>query len=126
MRSAHNVAPPESEHELSPDDFELDSASPERAESELRRTRRSNLGLYVFAMVLSGAAAGLGIYAWHLVNEKEQLRSDVAKLVQVRDETQARVAQLVQESGEQQARTAQSDAEREQLRTALASATGQL
>jgi chemotaxis protein MotB len=126
MKSAHNVAPQQSEHELLPDDFEPESSAPQEPGSELRRTQRSNLGLYILAMVLSGAAAGLGIYAWQLVKEKEQLRSDVASLEQVRDETRARVEQLVQQSGEQQARSAQSDVEREQLRTALAAAAGQL
>ena len=144
MKSAHNVArnvapsvahdvatkaapsaQHQSEHELSPDDFVHEPPLGHEPESEFR-PRRSNVGLYVLAMLLSGAAAGLGIYAWQLVNEKEQLKSDVAKLEQVRDETQARVAQLVQQNDENQARSAQSDAEREQLRTALATANTQL
>ena len=124
MKSAHDVAHQQSEHELSPDDLmPLQQAAPE---SELRPARRSNLGLYGLAMLLSGAAGGLGIYAWQLVNEKEQLKSDVAKLEQVRDEKQARVTQLVQQKGEQEARSAQADAEREQLRTALTASNAQL
>jgi chemotaxis protein MotB len=124
MKSAHNVAQREAEHELSPDDFQpMDQAQPE---SELRAARRSSLGLYVLAALLSGAAAGLGIYAWLLVNEKDQLKSDVLELEQVRDETQARVALLVQQTGEQEARSAQADTEREQLRAALAAQSTQL
>jgi chemotaxis protein MotB len=139
MKSAHNSArhpsndavtqqqaEHEHEHELSPDDFVHDSPHGLAPESELRTARRSNLGLYGLAMLLTGAAAGLGIYAWQLVNEKEQLRSDVAKLEQVRDQTEARVAQLVQQNDESQARSALADAEREQLRTALAAANTQL
>jgi chemotaxis protein MotB len=126
MNSAHNVAQKQSEHELSPDDFELDPERHEQPESELRAARRSSLGLYVLALLLSGAAAGLGIYAWLLVNEKDQLKSDVLELEQVRDETQARVALLVQQTGEQEARSAQADTEREQLRAALAAQSTQL
>ena len=144
MKSAHNVAQKvpfdgahdvatkaargaqqQSEHELSPDDFVHEPPLGHEPESEFR-PRRSNVGLYVLAMLLSGAAAGLGIYAWQLVSEKEQLKSDVAKLEQVRDETQARVAQLVQQNDESQARSVQSDADREQLRTALSAANIQL
>ena len=138
MKSAYNraqsvphdarqsVAEEQSEHELSPDDFVPEPPLGHDPESEFRTARRSNLGLFVLAMLLSGAAAGLGIYAWQLVNEKEQLKSDVAKLEQVRDETQARVAQLVQQSDADKARSAQSDTEREQLRGALATANSQL
>ena len=127
---AHNarqsVGREPSEHELSPEDFVPEPPLGQEPDSELRRAPRSNVGLFVLAMLLSGAAAGLGIYAWQLVNEKEQLKSDVAKLEQVRDETQARVAQLVQQKDADQARSAQSDAEREQLRGALATANSQL
>jgi chemotaxis protein MotB len=126
MKSAHNVAHQQSEHELSPDEFSLEPTPQEPPESELRAVRRSNRGLYVLAMLLSGAAAGLGIYAWQLVNEKEQLKSDVTRLVQVRDETQAQVAKLVQQNGEQEARSVQADSEREQLRAALGVASAQL
>ena len=123
--AAHDVAQQPSEHELSQDDFVHEPPLVHEPESEFR-PRRSNLGLYVLSMLLSGAAAGLGIYAWQLVNEKDQLKSDVAKLEHVRDETQARVAQLVAQNDESQARSVQSDAEREQLRTALAAANTQL
>jgi hypothetical protein len=68
MKSAHNVAHQQSEHELSPDDFEIEPMQ-EPPESDLRTARRSNRALYVLAMLLSGDAAGLGIYAWVLVNE---------------------------------------------------------
>ena len=126
MKSAHKVAQQQSEHELSPDDFEPEQLEHEQPESELRTARRSNLGLYVLATLLSGAAGGLGIYAWQLLSEKEQLKSDVAQLTVARDETQARVAQLVQQNDEREARTVLADAEREQLRTALAGANTQL
>jgi chemotaxis protein MotB len=126
MNSAHNVAQKQSEHELSPDDFELDPERHEQPESELRAARRSSLGLYVLALLLSGAAAGLGIYAWQLVNEKETLLDNVSKLEQVRDEASARVAQLVQQTGEQEIRSVQADTEREQLRAALAAQSRQL
>ena len=116
MKSAHNVAHQHSEHELSPDDFEPEPMAGEEPRSQLVAGRRSNLGLYALALLLSGAAAGLGAYAWQLMNEKAQLKSDVARLEQVRDETQARVAQLVQQNGEQEARSLQADSEREQLR----------
>lgn len=115
MKSAQNVAYEELEPELL-----------EEADAEPRSRPRSAVGLFVLAMLLSGAAAGLGIYAWQLVNEKRQLKNDVAKLEQVRDEAQVRVAQLVEQNGKEQARTAQADSEREQLRTALAAANTQL
>jgi chemotaxis protein MotB len=115
MKSAQNVAYEELEPELL-----------EGTEAEPRSRRRSGVGLFVLAMLLSGVAAGLGIYAWQLVNEKQQLKTDVAKLEQVRDEAQVRVAQLVEQSGQEQARMAQADSEREQLRTALAAANAQL
>lgn len=102
---------------------------PEPVEEALAASRprpRSAVGLFVLAMLLSGVAAGLGIYAWTLVSEKRQLKSDVAKLEQVRDEAQVRVAQLVEQNGQEQARSAQVDSEREQLRTALAAANAQL
>jgi chemotaxis protein MotB len=115
MKSAQSVAYEEIEPELV-----------EEAEAEPRSRRRSTVGLFVLAMLLSGVATGLGIYAWTLVSEKRQLKSDVAKLEQVRDEAQVRVAQLVEQNGQEQARTAQADGEREQLRTALAAANAQL
>jgi chemotaxis protein MotB len=115
MKSATNAAYEEIEPELV-----------EEAEAESRPRRRSSAGLFVIAMLLSGAAAGLGVYAWQLVNEKRQLKSDVAKLEQVRDEAQVRVAQLVEQNGQEQARAAQADSEREQLRAALAAANTQL
>jgi chemotaxis protein MotB len=115
MKSAQNVSYEEIEPELV-----------EEADTEPRARRRSAVGLFVLAMLLSGVAAGLGIYAWTLVSEKRQLKSDVAKLEQVRDEAQVRVAQLVEQNGQEQARTAQADSEREQLRTALAAANIQL
>lgn len=127
MKPAYdNVAQQQSVPELSPDDFELEQARQESPESELRPARRGSLGLYALAVLLSGAAAGLGIYAWRLVNEQELLKNDVRELTQVRDQTQARVAQLVQESGEREARSAQADIEREQLRGALTAANAQL
>jgi chemotaxis protein MotB len=125
MKSTHNVAQREAEHELSPDDFELEPMQ-QQPESELRTARRSSLGLYVLAALLSSTAAGLGIYAWQLVNEKDQLKSDVLELEQVRDETQARVALLVQQTGEQEVRSAQADTERAELRAALAAQSAQL
>ncbi len=115
MKSAQNVSYEEIEPEL------VDEAG-----AEPRSRPRSTVGLFVLAMLLSGVAAGLGIYAWTLVSEKRQLKSDVAKLEQVRDEAQVRVAQLVEQNGQEQARTAQADGEREQLRTALAAANSQL
>jgi chemotaxis protein MotB len=115
MKSAQNVSYEEIEPELM-----------EEAGAEPRSRPRSTVGLFVLAMLLSGAAAGLGIYAWTLVSEKRQLKSDVAKLEQVRDEAQVRVAQLVEQNGQEQARTAQADGEREQLRTALAAANTQI
>jgi chemotaxis protein MotB len=113
MKTAQNVAYEELEL--------LDEPEP-----ETRALRRRGVGLFVLAMLLSGIAAGLGIYAWQLVSEKQQLKSDVAKLEQVRDEAQGRVAQLVQQNGQEQARSAQADVEREQLRTALAATAAQL
>jgi chemotaxis protein MotB len=95
-------------------------------QSGAQAQRRSGVGLFVLAMLLCGVAAGLGVYAWRLVNETEQLKSDVAKLQQVRDETQVRVAQLIEQNGQEQARSAQANSEREQLSTALAAATAQL
>jgi chemotaxis protein MotB len=115
MKSAQNVAYEEVEPELA-----------EEPEPEPRSRRRSSAGLFVVAMLLSGVAAGLGVYAWQLVNEKRQLKDDVAKLEQVRDEAQVRVAQLVEQNGQEQARAAQADSEREQLRAALAAANTQL
>jgi chemotaxis protein MotB len=115
MKSVQNVAYEEIEPELVED-----------ADTEPRSRPRSALGLFVLAMLLSGVAAGLGIYAWTLVSEKRQLKNDVAQLEQVRDEAQVRVAQLVEQNGQEQARVAQADSEREQLRTALAAANTQL
>lgn len=123
MNSAHKVAHDESEHELAPDDFELEPQAPG---SELRSGRRSNLGLYALATLLCAVAGGLGIYAWQLLNEKDQLKGDVAKLEQVRDETQARATQLAERKDELEARVVQADGEREQLRTALATVSAQL
>lgn len=124
MKSAHDVAhePPE----LSPEDLELEAEPLAPPGSELRPSRRSGLGLYVLAVLLCGAAAGFGVYAWRLVNEKAQLESDVTQLEQVRDQTRARVAELVRESGEHAATSARAEVEREQLRAALATAHAQL
>lgn len=113
MKSAQNV----SYEEIEPEP--MDDVEP-------RSRPRSSAGLFVLAMLLSGVAAGLGVYAWLLVNEKQQLQDDVAKLEQVRDEAEVRVAQLVEQNGEAQARTAQADSEREQLRQDLAAANAQL
>ena len=105
---------------------EIEPEPGEDTESGPRALGRSGAGLFVLAMLLCGLAAGLGVYAWQLVNEKQQLKSDVAKLEQVRDETAGRVAQLVQQNLEEQARVAQQGTERDQLRTALATATAEL
>ncbi len=105
---------------------EVEPAPREEPESGRRALGRSGAGLFVLAMLLSGIAAGLGVYAWQLVNEKQQLKNDVAKLEQVRDETQGRVARLEQQSLEEQARVAQQSSEQEQLRTALVAATAEL
>ncbi|HTV18678.1 MAG TPA: OmpA family protein [Polyangiaceae bacterium] len=115
MKTAQNISYEEVEPEFV-----------ETPEAASRARPRSAVGLFVLAMLLSGVAAGLGVYAWQLVSEKRQLKSDVAKLEQVRDEAQVRVAQLVEQNGQEQARAAQSDTEREQLRTALAAANAQL
>lgn len=95
-------------------------------DSDLRPLRRSNVGVYVFAIVLSVAAVGLGAYAWQLLSETEKLKGDVAGLEQVRQETQQRVAQLEKKSGEQQQLSEQTTSERDQLKEALAAATARL
>jgi Tfp pilus assembly protein PilO len=79
--------------------------------------------LYVFAILLSIAAVGVGGYAWQLLSETEKLKSDVAGLEQVKNETQARVALLVQQSGEQQKQAAATTSERDELKAALAAAS---
>ena len=98
MKTAQNVAYEEIEPEF------LDVPEPRS-----RSRPRSSAGLFVLAMLLSGVAAGLGVYAWQLVNEKQQLKEDVAKLEQVRDEAPGRVALLVEQNDQQQARSAEAD-----------------
>ena len=115
MKTAQNVAYEEIEPEF------LDVPEPRS-----RSRPRSSAGLFVLAMLLSGVAAGLGVYAWQLVNEKQQLKEDVAKLEQVRDEAQGRVALLVEQNDQQQARSAEADKERERLQAELAPASVQL
>lgn len=115
MKTAQNVAYEEIEPEF------LDVPEP-RSHSR----PRSSAGLFVLAMLLSGVAAGLGVYAWQLVSEKQQLKEDVAKLEQVRDEAQGRVALLVEQNDQQQARSAEADKERERLQAELALASVQL
>lgn len=115
MKTAQNVAYEEIEPEF------LDVPEPRS-----RSRPRSSAGLFVLAMLLSGVAAGLGVYAWQLVNEKQQLKEDVAKLEQVRDEAQGRVALLVEQNDQQQARSAEADKERERLQAELALASVQL
>jgi chemotaxis protein MotB len=95
-------------------------------ESDLRPLRRSSVGIYVFAVLLSVAAVGIGAYAWRLLSETERLKGDVAGLEQVRQETQQRVAQLIEKSGEQEKLAAATSSERDQLREALAAATARL
>ena len=105
--------PPDEYLQLEPDD-------------EPRPSRRSNVGVYVFAILLSLAAVGLGAYAWQLVSETEKLKGDVAGLEQVRQETQRRVALLTQKNGEQEKRSQETTSERDQLKEALAAATARL
>jgi chemotaxis protein MotB len=95
-------------------------------ESDQRPLRRSSVGIYVFAVLLSVAAVGIGAYAWQLLNETEKLKGDVAGLEQVRQETQQRVAQLIEKNGEQEKLAALTTSERDQLREALAAATARL
>ena len=95
-------------------------------DSDERPLRRSNAGVYVFAILLSLAAVGLGAYAWQLLNETQKLKGDVAGLEQVRQQTQQQVAQLIQKNGEQEQRGAQTASERDQLKEALAAATARL
>jgi len=95
-------------------------------ESDLQPLRRSNVGVYVFAILLSLAAVGLGAYAWQLLSETEKLKGDVAGLEQVRQETQARVALLLQKNGEQEKQKQETQSERDQLKEALAAAGARL
>ena len=95
-------------------------------ESDLQPLRRSNVGVYVFAILLSIAAVGLGAYAWQLLSETEKLKGDVAGLEQVRQETQQRVALLIQKNSEQEKRGQETTSERDQLKEALAAATTRL
>jgi chemotaxis protein MotB len=95
-------------------------------ESDLQPLRRSNVGVYVFAILLSLAAVGLGAYAWQLLRETEKLKGDVAGLEQVRQETQARVALLLQKNGEQEKQKQETQSERDQLKEALAAAGARL
>jgi chemotaxis protein MotB len=95
-------------------------------ESDQQPLRRSNVGVYVFAILLSIAAVGLGAYAWQLLSETEKLKGDVAGLEQVRQETQQRVAVLLQKNSEQEKRGQETSSERDQLKEALAAATARL
>jgi chemotaxis protein MotB len=92
-------------------------------ENDITPRSRSNAGLYILAVLLSGAALGLGGYAWQLWSETEKLKTDVAGLEQVKQEAQQRVAQLVQENGEQKKTSEQTAGERDELKAALAAAT---
>jgi chemotaxis protein MotB len=95
-------------------------------ENDLPPLRRSNVGVYVLAALLSIAAVGLGAYSWQLLNQTQRLEGDVAGLEQVRQETQQRVALLIQKNGEQEQRSQQTTGERDQLKEALAAATARL
>jgi chemotaxis protein MotB len=116
------MEPARARHQPDPPPDEFLQIEPESDE----RSRRSNVGVYVFALLLSVAAVGLGAYAWQLLNETHKLERDVAGLEQVRQEAQQRVAQLEKKSGEQEQRSAQTTSERDQLKEALAAATARL
>src|SRR5262245_39624347 len=92
-----------------------EESPPERRDSRLRPRRRGGAGVYVFAVLLTGAAVGLGAYAWRLLNETQKLKSDVAGLTESRDQAQQRVAKLVEENSQEQARSAQATTQRDQL-----------
>lgn len=116
MKLAQNLQYQELEPELAPDD----------PESELRPRRGSGAAVYIAAIVLSAVAVALGVYAWQLVSEKQQLKQDLAGLEHVRAEARERVAQLVERNAEEQVRSAQAGGERDQLQAELAAATARL
>jgi chemotaxis protein MotB len=115
-----------SAEDLSYEEIDPEEPAPRQPDSRLRPRRRGGAGVYVFAVLLSGAAVGLGVYAWRLLNQTQQLKSDVAGLTQSRDEAQRRVAKLVEEHGQEQARSAHATGERDQLQVELAAANAEL
>jgi chemotaxis protein MotB len=126
MEPARVRPPPRSQPQPEPEQEPRFLSVPPDPDSDLRPLRRSSVGLYVFAILLSIAAVGIGGYAWQLLNETEKLKSDVAGLEQVKSQTEQRVAQLVRQSGEQQKLAAETSTERDELKSALAAATAKL
>ena len=111
---------------LSYEDIEPEEPPPGEPNSRRQPRRRGGAGVYVFALLLSGAAVGLGVYAWRLLNETQKLKSDVAGLTESRDQAQQRVAKLVEENGQEQARSAHATSERDQLLVDLSAANAEL
>jgi chemotaxis protein MotB len=115
-----------SAEDLSYEEIDPEDSLTRQPDSRRRPRRRGGAGVYVFAVLLSGAAVGLGVYAWRLLNETQKLKSDVAGLTESRDDAQRRVAKLVEENGQEQTRSAQATTERDQLQVDLAAANAEL
>jgi chemotaxis protein MotB len=116
MKPAQNLAYDELEPELLEDD----------PAPKLGWTERPLIVMYGAAILLSAIAVALGTYAWQLISEKRELKSQVAGLEHVGAESRERVAQLVEQNAAEQVRSAQAGGERDELRAALSAATIQL
>src|SRR5690242_5021560 len=111
MEPARVRPPPRSQPQPEPEQEPRFLSVPPDPDSALRPLRRSSVGLYGFAILLSIAAVGIGGYAWQLLNETEKLKGDVACLEQVKSQSEQRVAQMEQQIGEQLKRAAETSTE---------------